>query len=212
MPDYGSVDQVKTMLRPNEATAYGADIDTRLTAIRKAVSRTLEHKLYGTLGAPVADTTQIVYAGPNPTMILPIPARSIASVTVGGTVDGGTVTDGTDYPSTMWAHDPVDTQGRILGLRLLSGGYWGVASPAGTPLTPIAIVGDFTDTGADGTVPDDVTYAANLLILRTFQRENTGVAGVSGEDGTFTPPADPWKDPLVKSVIERYRVQRVPGF
>lgn len=212
MPNYGSLDHVKKMLRPNETTSYGADIDTRLTVIQKAVSRRMEQELYGTLGAPVSDTTQLIYAGPEPTLILPIPARVITSVTVNGTVSGGTVTGGTDYPASLWAHDPVDAYGRIRGLRLLSGLGWGVASPAGTPLTPVAIVGDFTDTDDDGEVPDDVEYAANLLILRHFQRENTGVAGVSGEDGGFSPPLDPWKDPFVKGVIARYRVRRVAGF
>jgi hypothetical protein len=212
MPDYGSTDHVKKMLRPNEATAYGADIDARLGAIQKAVSRRLEQELFGTLGATVADTTQIVYAGPYSTLALPIPARAITSVEVGGTVTGGTVTGGLALTSAEWAHDPVDVNGRILGLRLLSGGGWGVANYAGTPLTPVKIVGDFVSSDDDAGVPDDVTYAANLLILRTFQRENTGVAGVSGEDGTFTPPSDPWKDPMVKGVIAQYRVPRVPGF
>lgn len=212
MPDYGAVVHVKKMLRPNEATAYGADIDDRLAAVQKAVSRRLERELFGTVGAPVPDTTQIVYAGPYPTLVLPVPARAITSVTVDGTVTGGTVTGGTAITSAEYAHDPVDPYGRVLGLRLLSGGSWGVASAAGTPLTPVVVVGDFTDTGEDATVPDDVTYAANLLILRTFQRENTGVAGVSGEDGSFSPPLDPWKDPFVKGVIAQYRVPRVPGF
>jgi hypothetical protein len=212
MPDYGDIAQVKKMYRPTENTAYGADIDARLTAIQKAISRDLEYKLFGTIGAPITDTTQLVYAGPYASLILPIPARAITSVTVGGTISGSTITNGTLYTPDMFAFDPIDQQGRILGLRLVSGSGWGWSAPDGTPLVPVQIVGDFTDSDNDTTVPDDVTYAANLLILRTFQRETTGVAGVSGEDGTFAPPSNPWNDPIVKDVIARYRVPRVPGF
>lgn len=212
MVDYGSTTTVKQMMRPSEATSYGADIDARLVAIQKAVSRRLDQEMLVTFGAPVTDTTEIVYAGPGSALILPVPVRTVTSITTGGTVTAGTVTGGTVITSTEYAYDPIDAQGRILGLRLLSGGHWGVADASGVPLTPVVIVGDFTDTDDDSAVPDDVTYIANLLILRTFQRENTGVAGVSGEDGTFTPPSDPWKDPMVKGVIAYYRGPRVPGF
>lgn len=211
MADYGSTAAVLSMLRPNETASYGADITARLAAIQKAVSRRLEWELRGSLGAVAGDTTRTVYAGPSPTLILPVPARTITSVTVGGLVSGSTVTGGTLYPASTLAYDPIDEQGRILGIRLQSGTLWGYADADGTPLTPVVIVGDFTDTDLV-TVPDDVTYAANLAIMRTFQAEQTGVGGVSGPDGTFQPVRDPFKDPFIKGVIERYRVQRVPGF
>lgn len=208
MADYGVIDDVKMMLRPNEATAYGADIDARLTMIQKAVSRRLEHEL----GWDRADDTMTIYAGAGSVLILPTPARSITSVTVGGVVAGDIITDGTVYPSSSWEHYPVDTAGRILGLRLVSGWNWGTISGYGAPLTPVVVVGDFDVPNSGDDVPDDVTYAANLLILRTFQRENTGVAGVSGEDGSFQPPLNPWNDPMVKDLLNRYRVVSLASF
>lgn len=208
MPDYGVIDDVKMMLRPNEATSYGADIDARLTLIQKAVSRRLEHEL----GWDRADTTVTLYTGGGSVLMLPTPARSITSVTVGGTVSGNVITGGTVSPASDWEHYPVDALGRILGLRLVSGWDWGVWSATGAPLTPVVIAGDFDVPNAGDDVPDDVTYAANLLILRTFQRENTGVAGVSGEDGSFQAPLNPWNDPMVTDLLKRYRVVQLASF
>lgn len=204
---YGSLSHVQSMLRPNETTAYGADITARLTLIRAAVSAQIEADLGRSFGEPATDTTELIWAGASDILLLPRPARSITTVTVGGTVAGGTMTGGTAYANTLWTYAPFDPDdGTIYGLRLLSGGWWGTTTVYGTPGTPVQIVGDFSDTDDDNTVPDDLTYAANLLILRTLQRESTGVAGVSGEDGSFQPPLDPWKDPTVRRILDRYRI------
>lgn len=197
MAEYGDLSTVKMMLRPNETTVYGSDIDARLALIQKAISVRLEQEL----GWDRSDTTVTVYAGSGPVLMLPTPARSIASVTVAGTA----------YDAALWESYPVDVRGRILGLRLLSELNWGLFGAWGTPLIPVVIAGDFDIPNSGDAVPADVTYAANVLIQRTFQRENTGVAGVSGEDG-FHPPLDPWKDPTVKGVIARYRVTQLASF
>jgi hypothetical protein len=204
---YGSLSHVQSMLRPNESTAYGADISDRLALIQAAISAQIEADLGRTFGETATDTTELVWAGASDVLLLPRPARSITSVTVGGSVSGGTMTGGTAYASNLWTFSPFDADDEtIYGLRLLSGGWWGTTTLYGTPTTPVAIVGDFSDTDSDATVPDDITYAANLLILRTLQRESTGVAGVSGEDGTFQPPLDPWKDPTVRRILDQYRI------
>ena len=207
MPLYGSLAAVTSMMRPNETTAYGADITARLTAIRAAVSAQLESKLGRTFGAIAADTSVLIWAGSSDILLLPRPARSITSVTVAGTVTAGTMTGGTAYATNLWTFAPYDVDDALIyGLRLLSGGWWGSSTISGYPSVPVVVVGDFTDTDDDATVPDDVTYAANVLILRTLQRESTGVAGVSGEDGSFQSPLDPWNDPIVRRAIDRYRL------
>lgn len=207
MPLYGDLDHVKSMLRPNETTVYGADIDARLALIRQLISAGIENELGRSFGAAVPDTTEIVWGGASDLLLLDRPARAVTSVTVAGTVTGGTVTGGTPYASTLWTFSPYDgTSGLIYGLRLLSGGWWGGVTGAGHPGTPVVVVGDFSDSDNDATVPAEISYIANLLILRTFQRENTGVAGVSGDDGTFSPPLNPWKDPNVVRVLDQYRI------
>lgn len=205
---YGSLDAIKAKLQPTVTTEWSADDDANLTSIRAAVSAAIEDELGRSFGAPVADTTVIAYAGPYPTLVLPTRARSITSVEVGGTVDGGTVTGGTAYASSLWAHDPVDLSGNILGLRLLSGGWWGSSDAAGTPLTPVKIVGDFSDTDDDADVPDEITEAANFLIAETYKYQHASPAGFTGSDGATVPIRDPWKDPLVARTFAKWRVGR----
>jgi len=206
---YGDIAHVKKLLRPNETTAFGTDVDDRLSLIQKAVSARLEFEIGGSFGGTQSDSTMIVWGGASPILLLPVPARSITSVVTGITVSGNTASGGTTLPSSEYVYDPVDSEGRILGLRLNSNGNWGVTDNGGKALTPIKITADFTSTDFT-TVPDDITYIANLLILRTFQLEMVGIEGVMGPEGGFTPPRDPWQDPLVRKTIERYRVRRVP--
>lgn len=210
----GDVETVKKMIAAS-GTTFNANHDDRLLAIQLAVSAALEYELGArTFGSVVSDTTEILYAGDSPVLLFTRPARAITSVTVGGTITGGTVADGSELASSYWAHDPIawDT-GLILGLRLL-GGNWGYSDAAGRPLTPVTVVGDFIDSDDDAVIPDDVAYAANYLISEQFKKENAGPSGFTGPDGSVMPIRDAWKDPLITRVIAKYRVgaRKVPTF
>jgi hypothetical protein len=202
----GDLDHVKRMLRPSTSTDFGVDVDERLEAIQVAVSAILEETMGRSFGSETADTTVIVYGGYSPILILPTPARSITSVTVGGTVTGGTVTGGSVYTTSHYAHWNMDTQtGAIHGLRLISGGNWGYTDIHNRPLVPVVVVGDFTSTDSDAIIPDDVQYCANFLIAERFKMESASPAGYIGPDGMTIPIRDAWKDPMVVKIIDRYR-------
>jgi hypothetical protein len=213
MADYGTVAAVKQKLQPSVDSDWTSDDDARLAALQSAISRLIEDELGRTFGAAVPDTTVTFWAGPSDTLILPVAARSVTSVAVGGTVAGGVVTGGTDYPTSLWTHAIVDQRGLILGLRLLSGGWWGDVTATGQRGTPVVVVGDFADTDDDAAVPDDITEAANHLIAETFKAQNASPAGFIGPDGSTVPIRNPWKDEVVVRAFAHWRVKHlVPGF
>lgn len=204
MTVYGDLDHVKRMLRPNTSTTFDADVDARLTAIQYAVSVAIDHKLGRSFGGPVSDTTHIVYAGRSSVLILPSPARAITTVTIGGTVAGGTFTGGSALASSQWVYDPVDRDtGLIFGLRLLSG-VWGSVDYFNRPVTPVQIVGDFSTTDDDAVIPEEIGYIANYLTAELFKAENASASGSVGLEGEFVPPRNPWNDGLVKAIMNKY--------
>jgi hypothetical protein len=207
----GDPAQVKKLLATSGAS-YDANHDDRILAIQAAVSSALEDEIGRTFGDTAADTTDLYWAGRSGHLILRRPARSITSVTVGGTVTGGTMTGGTAVLNTTWTHDPVSPRtGLIYGLRLTAGGWWGDEDAYGGPTVPVQIVGDFATTDDDSEIPDDLTYVASYLIAERFKQENAGPAGFSGPDGSVVPIRDAWKDPLVVKVIGKYRIPASPA-
>jgi hypothetical protein len=203
MPEYGDLDHVRKLLRPTATDDLGADDEARLSKIQIAISTLLEYELGRTFGVPVEDTTVTAWAGPGDVLLLPRPARTITTVTVGGTVAGGTVTGGTALVDDYWAHHFVDTEtGFIGGLRMLSGGWWGDYYYQ----TPVVIVGDFSTTDNDTTIPADLQYAVSWIIAERFKQESASPAGFIGPDGAVMPFRDLFKDEFVKPILDRYRV------
>ncbi len=195
---YGDLDHVKRMLRPDDSTSFNAADDARLTLIQAAVSSTLEQRMGRKFGAPVVDTTHLLYAGRSSVVLLPVPARAITSVTV----------DGTLINAAWYVADPVDfATGLIWGLRLVSGSLWGWMDAFNRPTTPVSIVGDFTDSDNDAVIPDDVQYIANYLIAERYKVEGASPAGFTGPDGAVVPIRNAWIDPLVKAVVDKYGSQ-----
>lgn len=209
MPLYGSLATVKGMLQPTTTTVWTADQDAQLAGIQASVSGAIEAELGRTFGAPVTDTTQTFAAGDDGVLVFDRPARAITSVTVGGSVAGGIVSGGTPYDPSTWAPYPADpVKGLIYGIRLQSGGWWGVSDEAGRPLTPVVIVADFADSDDDATVPADVTDLANFLIAETFKSRGASPAGFTGPDGSVVPIRNPWTDPLVTRILDAYRISQ----
>lgn len=213
MPLYGSIATVKQMLQPTVASPWTADQEAHLAGIQASVSAAIEADLGRTFGAPVADTTELFFAGSNAVVLFDRTARAVTSVAVGGTLDGRTVTGGTPLASTGWTPYPYDGgRGLIYGLRLLGGAGWGSDDPRGRPATPVVVVGDFSDADADAVVPEDLTDVANFLIAETFKYRGASPAGFVGPDGTVVPIRNPWNDPLVKRTLDAYRVGTAAAF
>src|SRR5688572_30216505 len=96
----GDLALVRQMLRPDVGFDMGTDIDARLNAIREAITPLIEEACGRTFGdvdplLPAVDTAELHWVGPHRTILLNRPARSITSVTYGGTVSGTTMTGGT---------------------------------------------------------------------------------------------------------------------
>jgi hypothetical protein len=201
---YGDVDQVKKMLRPTEASSFGADADARLTELRKVVSLALEEKTGRVFGGSAVATARTVDgppAAPSDVLLLPAPVRSVASVAFVG--DAPQTLPSTDY--VLWN---VGRTGDAHALLRIANGWW----PARDGVNRIVVTGVWSDEAPGGAVPDDVTYVANYLIAELFKAEQASPAGFTGPDGATVPIRDPWKNELVKTVVGKYGARRIVGF
>lgn len=211
MPLYGDLDHCAKMLRATETWDLGNDITDRLGVIQAAVSLQLEDACGRTWGSPVSDTSVLHWVGPFDTLVLNTPARSLTSITTGGTVSGSTMTGGTvtlaaDLANRITSHD-----GLIYAVTYSVNDPWpGPVNWNVLSRVPVLVTGDFADTDDDATVPADVEYAANFLIVEQLKRENAGPAGFTGPDGSTTPIRNPWKDDNVTRVIDKYSLRKRP--
>jgi hypothetical protein len=211
MPTYGSVEAVKRLLSVS-GTATAPEADERIADNLTTASALLEHKLGRTFAVPVADTTEVLWNVPwqQPSwsaldpghipgvLLLPRPARAVTGISIGGTVEGATITDPTVLGTDEWAIHLRRLDGLILAVRAGSGGW----------SAPVQITGDFADSGEDETVPADVVDVVNFLAAERVKIQNAGPAGFTGPDGAVVPIRNPWKDPTVLAVIDRYRIKR----
>lgn len=207
---YGSIAQVKKMLRPEETARFGTDVDDRLTALQAAVSATLERELGRSFGVVAPAVDELHWGGRSSVLVLRRPYRDVSTVTVAVTVSGGTAAGGQTLDPSVYAWDPYDGErGWIYGLRRQDGLPWGATDGFGHPATPVLVTGYPAAGDDDAAVPAEITYAANYLILQLFKRENASAAGFIGPDGTVTPMADPYQEPQIVRILEQYRARRV---
>lgn len=210
---YGDIEHVKKMLRQDEYSTFGDDLTARLTQIQAAISLDLEERTGRVFGVTATDVSEIHWIGPYDQLVLNRPARSITSIRYGGTLSGDTMTGG----QTVLAADLYTTirdsrTGYIYAVSSASTNVWSwyLTAPGfvqNTYRTPVVVTADFIDTDDDANVPADVTYAANILILKTFQIEMASPAGFLGPEGAV-PITDPWKHPSVKAMISKYTVTK----
>lgn len=209
MPLYGDVDHIHKMLRAAPTWDNGEDITDRLLEIQAAVSLALEDECGRTWGVPATDTSRLQWVGAYGMLVLDIPARTITSITTGGTMSGSTMTGGDVTLAADLVNRIVSNRnGLIYAISPGVSNVWPSHSAYNIlPYRyPVVVTGDFADSDDDATVPADVTYAANYLILNQFRHENAGPAGFSGPDGATIPIRDPWKDQQVVRVIDKYRL------
>ena len=214
---YGNGDQVKVMLRADESIPFGADIDSRIEALNLAISLTVDDVTGRTFGVAGAASTEIHWLGPYDTLVLNRPATAITKVTYGGTVSGSTMTGGTDVLATNLVDVLRDAKGRIYAIRSSGGGIWSwydIPQPfAIYAKTPVAVTATFDTSGYDAdtdtNVPADITYVVNYMISERLKLEKAGPAGFTGPAGDVVPVRDVFSDPLVKRVIDKYRVKEL---
>lgn len=212
MPLYGDPAHVAKMLRATETWDLGNDITDRLVVIQEAVSLALEEACGRTWGEPVTDTSVLHWTGPFDTLVLNVPARTITSITTGGTVSGSTMTGGTVTLAADLVNRIVSSDGLIYAISRGGDDPWPVYHEYLTTRyrTPVLVTGDFADSDNDANVPADVEYAANVLIAELYKQENASPAGFTGPDGATMPIRDPWKMSQVKQVIDKYSLRRQP--
>jgi hypothetical protein len=193
---YGDLEQVKGMLRPSETAGFGGDAEARLAALQEVVSLLIEEKtgrVFGGTATPTARTIEGPRGAPWDILLLPSPIRSVTSVAIVGsdpvTLDAG------DY--VLWNVSP---QGDAFQLRRVANGYW----PIRNGVDRIVVTGVWSDTASGGTVPADIDYIANYIIAERFKSEKASPAGFTGPDGATVPVKDPWRDGMVKAVVEKY--------
>ena len=202
---YGSIEQVKKMLRPVETATFGADADARLTELRKVISAQIEEETGRVFGGSATATLRTVdgpVAVADDVLLLPTPVRSVTSVAIVGT-------NPATLPGTDWVLWMPDRRGGYHALLRIANGYW----PARNGIDRIAVTAVWGDAETGGDVPDDVTYVANYLIAEHFKIEQASPAGFTGPDGATVPVSDPWKKPIVVKVLRKYgAASRFVGF
>jgi hypothetical protein len=211
---YGSKPLIEKMIRAVPSMETDQDLGDRIDALNLAVSSALEEACERTWGAPVADTTEIVWVGPGDTIVLPRPARTITSITYGGTVTGSTMTGGTVVTAGSLYYPIVDRNGLVYAIRSNTASVWwwnwAYLTPSDYyPQTPVAITGDFTSSDNDTTVPDDITYIASYMVVERLKVEKASAFGAVGPDGDVAPIRDVFADPLVKRIIDKYKRELV---
>jgi hypothetical protein len=207
---YGDPALIRKMIRAVPSMETDEDVDARITALNSAVSSALEEACERTWGAPVSDTTEIVWVGPGDTIVLPRPARTITSITYGGTVTGATMTGGTVVDDSELYYPIVDRNGLVYAIRSNTASVWWwnwayLTPSAYYPQTPVAITGDFTSSDNDTTVPEDITYIASYMVVERLKVEKSSTSFGIGPAGEIVPVRDVFADPLVKKIIDKYR-------
>lgn len=198
---YGQIEQVKAMLRPDETVTFGSDAESRLGALQVMVSLTIEERTGRVFGGTAADETRVI-DGPeyaSDVLLLPVPVRSVTTVAITG-ADAETLTA---YNYTTNSGDYVlwyaDTPNGDYGAIKRFSGTW----PCRTGLSRISIAARWADAANGGTVPDDITYAANWLIAEHYKNEQAARSGMTGPDGATIPLRNPWRHPTVLATLRR---------
>ena len=128
-------------------------------------------------------------------LLLPVPARSIASVQViGERAETLTTAD--------WITWDVSNAGDVRAVRRIDGYAW----PYRDGLTRMTVTAIWADGPVGGDPPAIVTEACTFLAVDEFRMRKMSPAGEIGPDGMTIRPRNPWGYELVKTALDAVRV------
>lgn len=203
MADYGDVTTIKSILE-----IIGTTHDARLALLNEVVSRELEAVL-GLRAGSAFGTAETAYArtflppGTSDMLVLTPPVRAITSITV----DGQTLTAGTDYQlvqpiGSAWAAI-YRLGGASVGWAAINADGYLSTAWTGT----VVVTGQWADQG-QAAVDPLIIEAANIIVAGYFRKDGAQDGEVSGPDGLTYRPGNPWNDSRVKRLLELYGVRR----
>lgn len=168
-----------------------------LYRIENALADVFDHKVGRSFGVVAVPSTRTIVVGHRTnTLVMARPAREIVGIAHSGTFDGSGYADETIEDS--W-HEGNSRDGLIYTVERISGDW-----PNRVRVTAIWA------SDSDSVVPADVQHAITLATIKQYRREtSTPGSDLLGPEGFGVPTPDPWNDPQVKAVVEKYRVVEV---
>lgn len=201
MPTYGSANAVKAVLRADTSSTFNADQETRITALLSLASAYIENATGCQFGVSTPETI-VIETGLDDgvTLWLPKGIRTLTSITEEPTWNGTTFTGGTAIGTSSYRlSDKASGQAFYRTITRTDGIWSGL----------YVIVGVWEDQYP--TVPDDITWVVNNIVIELFKKQQASPAGNVGPDGSVIPLRDVTKQTEVQSVVHKYLVQRVIG-
>lgn len=196
MVAYGDTATIANMLKSSTTDGFSGALTDRIEQLREVVSRQLDRKLgrtFGVVGVPSMRVLTRRYG--SDTLFLPVPARTVESVTSSLVVEGGVPSGGYLLDDASWTVGLRDDEGNAV--TLLTAGYWSGY---------VGVTAVWADESTTTEIPAEIDWATNYLVMRSIQTEQTSIAGVSNELGLVTPPIDAWSNPIVRNVVDGYRL------
>lgn len=171
----------------------------RVTRLENGLADVFDAKVGRTfVTEPVLPETRDMRGMGSDLLVLPVGARGVAAVAVGGTWDGLLWVDETALDPADWTPWGRDAQGKALGLQRLDGDVW---------WGPVRVTALWGDQDTEG-VPADVVAAMTFVTVDQYRIEQASPAGELGPEGMIVPVRNPWRYTLVAGAIERHKVQR----
>lgn len=200
MPTYGSANAVKAVLRADVTSTFNADQDTRITALLSLASAYIEQQTGAQFGVSNSETIviDIPYDNGN-VLFLPKGIRNITTLTEDPTWSGSW-TGGTAIASSSYRFTGKFANQNAFRNLTRADGVWG-----GT----YVIVGVWEDQYPS--IPDDVTWAVNTVVVELFKKQMASPAGQIGPDGSIIPLRDVFQQTEIKAIIAKYRVGNIIG-
>lgn len=192
---YANRDDVLRELDIDGDDASNTALIEQIERMEHALASAFDHKVGRSFGADAVPATRIVTVNRHDdTAVLQSPARVVSAVHRGGQWDG---TEWLDEQEVEGWYSVYSSDHLIYGLRR-SAGWDG-------DIRVTAVWGSDSEDG----VPDDVSHALTWLTVRQHRRVTASPNELVGPEGFTVPTPHAWDDPMVKEIIEKYRVVEV---
>lgn len=199
MPTYGSANAVKAILRADVSSTFNADQDTRITALLSLASAHIEQQTGAQFGVSSSETIVVESSYDDEMLFLPKGIRSITTITENPTWNGSWSGGNAIASSTYRLTGKAQSQPFYRTLTKVDGAWSG----------QYVIAGIWEDQYPS--VPDDVTWAVNTIVVELFKKQMASPAGQIGPDGSIIPLRDVFQQTEIKNIISKYRVGSIVG-